>query len=141
MNEKEILNPEEFFSSNEAESQLESIPFNRNDIIDKIDSLSSGAASGPDGIPAILLKKCKYSLVDGLVIIFRKFMVDGDIPTMMKHAFVIKIHKGGSRGLPDNFRPVSLTSHIMKTFERVVKIGVRRILNQSFLKSQFYSRT
>ena len=40
---------------------------------------------------------------------------------MLKQAFVIPVHKGGSRSLPSNFRPVSLTSHIMKTFERVVR--------------------
>jgi hypothetical protein len=68
-----------------------------------------------------LLKKCKHSLVDGLEVIFRKFLEDGNIPDMMKLSFVIPVHKGGSRGLPANFRPVSLTSHIMKTFERVVR--------------------
>ena len=39
----------------------------------------------------------------------------------MKLAYVVPIHKGGSRGLPANFRPVSLTSHIMKTLERLVR--------------------
>ena len=86
-----------------------------------IDSLSAGAAAGHDGIPAILLKKCKYSLVDGLQILFSKFLLDGKIPSLLKQAFVIPIHKGGSRGIPANFRPVSLTSHIKKTFERVIR--------------------
>ena len=31
------------------------------------------------------------------------------------------VHKGGSRGLPANYRPVALTSHIVKMFERVVR--------------------
>ena len=44
--EKLILDPEEFFSSNEAETKLENIQFNREDILAKIDSLSSGAAAG-----------------------------------------------------------------------------------------------
>ena len=88
--------------------------------MDKIDSLAAGAAAGPDGIPAILLKKCKYSLVDGLQILFRKFLVDGKIPSLLKQAFVIPIHTGGSRGIPAYFRPVSLTFYIMKTFERVI---------------------
>ena len=35
----------------------------------------------------------------------------GDIPDLLKTAFVIPVHKGGSRALPVNFRPVSLTSH------------------------------
>merc|ERR1712121_440477 len=31
---------------------------------------------------------------------------------------------GGSRMNPENYRPVSLTSHIMKVFERVVKVNL-----------------
>ena len=31
------------------------------------------------------------------------------------------MHKGGSRGLPANYRPVALTSHIVKMFERVIR--------------------
>jgi hypothetical protein len=34
---------------------------------------------------------------------------------------VSPVHKGGSRGLPANYRPVALTSHIVKMFERVIR--------------------
>ena len=91
--EKKVTNPEEFLSTNDAETKLESIPFDRQDIIDKIDSLSAGAAAGPDGIPAILLKKCKHSLADGLLIMFRTFLLDGKVPGLLKQAFVIPVHK------------------------------------------------
>ena len=33
---------------------------------------------------------------------------------------VSPVHKGGSRGVARNYRPVALTSHIVKVFERVV---------------------
>ena len=52
---------------------------------------------------------------------FKKFLRAGNLPKLLKQAFVIPVHKGGSRGLPVNFRPVSLTSHIMKTFERIIR--------------------
>ena len=35
--------------------------------------------------------------------------------------YVTPIHKGGSKQKPEQYRPVSLTSHIMKFFERVIK--------------------
>ena len=75
--------------------------------------------------------------MDGLEILFRKFLKDGKIPQLMKLAFVIPINKGGYRGLPVNLRPVSLTSHIMKTLERLVRevvvnhLEVYNKLNQS----------
>ena len=119
-----IHNPRDFFSTNECETSLESIPFDREDILNMIDKLSLGASAGPDGIPSILLKKCKHSLVDGMLLLFRKFLKDGVLPKMLKQAFVVPVHKGGSRGIPANFRPVSLTSHIMKTFERVIREGI-----------------
>ena len=38
------------------------------------------------------------------------------------------IHKGGCRQKPEQYRPVSLTSHIMKVFEIVIK----KVNNESF---------
>ena len=116
-----VEDPALFFSFEDDDEILTNISFDKEDIIDQIDSLSSNAAAGPDGVPAILLKKCKRSIVDGLEILFRKFLKDGDLPHLMKLAFVIPVHKGGSRGEPVNFRPVSLTSHLMKTLERVIR--------------------
>jgi hypothetical protein len=40
---------------------------------------------------------------------------------MLEKVFIITVNKGGARGVPANFRPVSLTSHIMKTFERIIR--------------------
>ena len=40
---------------------------------------------------------------------------------MLKTATVVPIHKGGSCGTPANYRPVALTSHLIKLFERVMK--------------------
>jgi hypothetical protein len=39
----------------------------------------------------------------------------------MKHAVIFPLAKGGSLTSPSNYRPVSLTSHIVKIFERVIK--------------------
>ena len=39
----------------------------------------------------------------------------------MKLGLIAPIHKGGSTSNPANFRPVSLTSHIAKTGERIVR--------------------
>ena len=34
---------------------------------------------------------------------------------------VCPVHKGGSRSVAKNYRPVALTSHLIKIFERVVR--------------------
>ena len=48
-------------------------------------------------------------------------MDQGVIPADLLLVLICPVHKGGSRGLPGNYRPVALTSHIMKMFERVVR--------------------
>ena len=44
------------------------------------------------------------------------------------------VYKGGSRGSPKNYRPVALTSHLTKVFERVVrKVLVDHLEKNGFL--------
>jgi hypothetical protein len=85
-----------------------------------IDGLSASAAAGPDQIPAVLLKKCKSALLDPLCRLWRESVRTGDIPSALKRALITPIYKGGARDQPCNYRPVALTSHIIKVFEKVV---------------------
>ena len=85
-----------------------------------IDALSSSAAPGPDGVPAVMIKKGKNSISRILYEIFKTSFDNGEIPEVFKKAFIIPIHKGGSKAAPAQYRPVSLTSHLVKTFERVL---------------------
>ena len=48
-------------------------------------------------------------------------MDTGEVPTSLKEAIITPINKGGSRGKASNYRPVVLTSHIMKTLKRIVR--------------------
>ena len=45
----------------------------------------------------------------------------GVIPEDLLFAVICPLHKGGLRSVPKNFRPVALTSHLIKVFERVVR--------------------
>ena len=45
----------------------------------------------------------------------------GGIPSEWKLAHVVPIHKKGSKENIENYRPISLTSLVMKTFERIIK--------------------
>ena len=66
------------------------------DVREAIDKLSINAAPGPDGIPAILLKKRKESLSIPLTILWQASLKSGEIPDIFKLAFVTPIHKTGS---------------------------------------------
>ena len=87
-------------------------------MIEAIDSLSANAAPGPDYFPAILLKKGKMSLCHPLTDIYSSSLESGEVPDIFKIAYVTPLHKSDAKTLPVNYRPVSLTSHLSKTFER-----------------------
>ena len=93
MENKKVSNPQEFFSINNAAEQLDYVVFDREDIVSAIDQLSTGSSAGPDGVPAILLKKCKRSLSEPLHILFQSFLTNGTIPSILKEAFVIPWRK------------------------------------------------
>ena len=66
--------------------------------------------------------------------LLRKSIDEGKIPEIFKMAYITPIHKGGSKQKPEQYRPVSLTSHIVKVFERVIKkkIMAHLIENEMF---------
>ena len=48
-------------------------------------------------------------------------METGLIPLTLKDQYIAPIYKKGNKTDPANYRPVSLTSHLIKIFERIVR--------------------
>ena len=100
--------------------EISDIEITKKDIIDAIKEIPSHAAPGPDKLPAAVLKECAEELSEGILKIWRKSLDTGEIPDILKLQTIIPIYKKGSKTLPENYRPVSLTSHLTKLFERVL---------------------
>ena len=118
------MTPKDFFdfsNSVEDDSSLADISFTEKDILQACAELKSGSAAGADGVPANLLKLCRKELAKPLFILWRSSLDQGCIPSDLLLVLICPVHKGGSRGIPKNYRPVALTSHIVKVFERVVR--------------------
>ena len=102
-------------------------PFDYMDIVEAINQLSESSGPGPDGISAILLKKAKISIALMLQNIFYNSLEKSEIPNILKTGFICPILKPNSkRDRAASWRPVSLTSHVKKTMERVIR---RHIVN------------
>ena len=114
----------------EETEDLNDIEIKEEDIMEAIDEMDENSAAGPDGIAAILLKKIKETISLPLALILRKSIDEGRIPDIFKLAYITPIHKGGSRQKPEQYRPVSLTSHVMKVFERVIKKKIIKHLTE-----------
>ena len=83
-------------------------------------NLDVNKASGPDGIPAIVLKRCAAELSPILTRLYRLSLKTGKVPKSWKHANVQPVPKKGCRADPANYRPVAITSVICKIMERVL---------------------
>ena len=123
---------------NEDTGDMNDIEIVEKDIEDAINDLNENSSAGPDGIPAIFLKKTKEEISIPLAIILRKSLDESRIHDIFKLAYVSPIHKGGSRQKPEQYRPISLTSHVMKVFERVIKKKIMKHLveNQKLNEGQ-----
>ena len=100
---------------------MDDIEFNVKDIEVACSELKSESAAGPDGVPSVLLKTCRKELSTPLCNLWRISLDSGTIPPDLLLVLVTPVHKGGSRAAPKNYRPVALTSYIIKVFERELR--------------------
>ena len=113
-----------------SEVTLNQITFSDTELEAAMRDLPSNAAAGPDGFPAILLKRCCSALSSPLAGIWRQSLVEGVVPGICKHALIVPVYKGKSRSLPQNYRPIALTSHLVKVFEKVVRSNLVKFMEQ-----------
>ena len=97
------------------------ITFCHGDIQKLLERLNANKAGGPDAIHGKILKNCAVSLAYPLSILFRISYNTGSVPREWKLANVVPVHKKGSKENIENYRPISLTCLVMKTFERIIK--------------------
>ena len=97
------------------------LSFTEEDFISAIKEIGSNSAPGPDDIPAVLLKNCAAPLSVPLFLIWSSSFSLGQVPECYRTSIVCPIHKKGDKVSPENYRPISLTSHVIKTFERIIR--------------------
>ena len=81
-------------------------------------------ASGPDSIPARILKELADETTPLLTIIFNKRLEQGEVPTDWRKTNVTAIYKKGDKFEPNNYQPVSLTSLCCKLQEHIIVSNV-----------------
>ena len=105
----------------EIKSTLSDIVFTEKDIIKAIDEIHLDSACGEDDIPSRILKKCKNNLSYPILILWKESFKNGFIAKQYKTQIITPVHKKDSKAEAANYRPISLTSHIIKIFERIIR--------------------
>ena len=129
-------NNDEIDFQSDNNNDLTDITITEQDIQDAIKEIDENSSAGPDDIPALFLIKTKETISTPLKLIMRKSLDESIIPDTYKLANITPIHKGGPKTKPEQYRPVSLTSHIMKVFERVLKKNIMLHLIKNNLINQ-----
>lgn len=105
-----------------------------------INSFEPYKAPGVDGIFPALLQKGEEIIVPHLIRIFRAILAFRYIPNKWKEVKVVFIPKTGKKmGCdPKSYRPISLTSFILKTMEKLIDLHVRQgiLKNKPLHKNQ-----
>ncbi|KAJ2944969.1 hypothetical protein O0L34_g1866 [Tuta absoluta] len=86
--------------------------------------LKTASATGPDGIPAFLVKDCSAVLELPLLYIFNLSLQHGDYPIKWKLSRVVPVPKSGSSKDITMFRPIAILSVFGKVFESILNFYI-----------------
>ena len=88
-------------------------------------------ASGPDDIPAYLLKEIAFQIAPSLAMVFQVSLNQCKLAADWKVAHMIPVFKKGDKSSPHNYRPISLTCLCYKILEHIVYSNIFTHLNQA----------
>ena len=101
----------------------------------QLQKLDVNKASGPDGIPALVLRNAAAELASPLARLFQLCFNKGHMPAQWKVADVIPCYKKGDKHTPSNYRPISLLSVLSKVMERLINKAMWKHLDNHKLIS------
>ncbi|KAI3374145.1 hypothetical protein L3Q82_006004 [Scortum barcoo] len=96
----------------------------------QLKKIKARKATGPDGISSRLLQDCADQLCQVVCYIFNLSLSLERVPVLWKTSCVVPVPKTSHPKEPNHFRPVALTSHLMKALERIVLRHLRPLCFQ-----------
>ena len=115
---------------------MSDIAFTQKDIEDAIDEINRDSGSTDLDIPAPILKDFKHELSYPIYLLCKKSSATGVIPKDQKIQSITGIFKKGDKSSPENYRPNSLTPHIIKIYERIVRKKLVQYLESNNILSR-----
>ncbi len=97
-------------------------------------------AAGPDGITGRVLRSCADQLAGLFTSIFNESLATSVIPTSFKKSVIIPVPKNSKPSCLNDYRPVALTSTVMKVFERLLKKHICSSIPATLAPLQFAYR-
>ncbi len=98
-------------------------------------------AAGPDGITGHVLRSIADQLAGLFTSIFNESLGTSVVPTSFKKSVIIPVSKNSKPSCLNDYRPVALTSIVMKVFERLLKNHIYSSIPATLDPLQFAYRT
>ena len=95
--------------------------------------IKSRKSSRPDDLSIKILKEGGDSIIDAIYLIFCRSLKFSEIPDEWKLANVTPIFKKGNKKEVKNYRPISLTSLVVRLLEKIVKNHIQRDLDANIM--------
>uniref|UniRef100_A0A670JPL4 Reverse transcriptase domain-containing protein n=1 Tax=Podarcis muralis TaxID=64176 RepID=A0A670JPL4_PODMU len=103
-------------------------------------SINIRKAAGPDGIMGRVIRDCAAELAGVFTDIFNLSLLQGSVPTCLKTSIIVPVPKQSVVVSLNDYRPVALTSVVMKCFERLVLDHIKAGLPSTLDPFQFAYR-
>ena len=100
---------------------LQHIEITHQDISNQLDRLKTSKSCGSDNCHPRVLKSVKGGIIVPLYYLYSKSLEEASLPLSWKEATITAIFKKGDRKLPNNYRPISLTSIFCRMLEFVIR--------------------
>ena len=120
------------------ESNISDMRFETASVKLALASLNCSKSFGPDSIhPKLLVALSDNNeFINAVTTLFNECYIKGNIPSVWKTAYVAPLHKKGSKLEAKNYRPISLTSILCKTYERLLREHIFNFVEPLISSSQ-----
>jgi hypothetical protein len=104
------------------------ISLSETDMSKVLNQVNTHKVTGLDQTPGCVLSACTEQLAGIFTIVFNLSLSQSVIPTCLKMTTIIPVPKESKASFHNEYRPVELTSVIMKCFERLVMAHINPII-------------
>ena len=118
-----------------SQTKIRTIEIPVEEVEKKLRSLNTNKSSGPDEIHPKLISELAEILNEPLTILLNSSLQSGKIPRKWKSAVISAVFKNGSRNIPGNYRPISLTCVLCRIMESFLKDAIMTHLLENSLLS------
>ena len=118
----EVVNEYTELPRSTSTSQCKVLQLSVNDAGTVMEKLRIDSATGPDLLPARILKLCSAALALPVLLLTICILTTGEWPQLWRQHWVAPLHKKKSVYQPGNYRGIHLTAQLSKVVERLLKM-------------------